>query len=485
MKTTIHPKRNIIATGFALLIGLASVTAQNENNKMVLPEFNAIVVSSSGDISLNQGTENSVSVKNGNIQDAVSAQVKDNVLYLDGRDNVIVNFIKLNKLELQSSSDVKSINQINADNLEVSLLGSSNVDLDLNVKELKTVIVGSGDAKYKGSVVSHKINITGSGDVNAFGLIDTSANIIISGSGDARVNVTQNLKGVITGSGDIKYSKEPVNKNINVYGSGNYGLKGSGNYSMSDKTENKYDTIKFNWGDYNVYLIKSGIGVNGKEKSKRDTSKEHNKFRTYWAGFGLGVNGYLNANNGTKVPAGFNLDDAKSIDVTCNFLEQKIPLWKRHINIVTGMGFDFNNYRLNNNYRLQKDSNKVAAVYDSAITFKKNKLMVAYLDIPLLLQFDTDPIGRHHSRTIHFSAGLVGSMRIGSHTKQEYEIGGTNYSPKIHDSFDLNPFKYSAMVRIGYGKLDLFATYALSPMFAKNEGPQLYPFSVGITLVGF
>ena len=74
MKTTMYFRNMIIATGFAMLIGGISVTAQNDNTKMVLPEFNAIVVSTNGDIKLNQGTENSVSVKTGNIQDAVSAE---------------------------------------------------------------------------------------------------------------------------------------------------------------------------------------------------------------------------------------------------------------------------------------------------------------------------------------------------------------------------------------------------------------------------
>jgi hypothetical protein len=464
--------KKIVATGFAILIGGISATAQNDNTKMVLPEFNAIVVSTNGDIKLNQGTENSVSVKTGNIQDAVSAEVKDNVLYLrKGNDDITVNVTKLNKLTLQSTCDVKSINQISSDKLEIFILGSSDVNLDVNVKELYTTIEGSGDAKYKGTANLHTVEVKGAGDLDAYDLVTDSTNIEISGAGDARVNATQDLKGVINGAGEITYFKEPVNKDIKVNGIGSYGLKGG-------KEESKGgDTTKIKIANKKVWIM-NDYG------SKGDTVKHKHKFDVYWAGFGLGINGYLNPNNGTKVPTGFDLDYAKSIDVTCNFWEQKIPLWKRHINIVTGMGFDFNNYRFSNNhYNLIKDSSHVAAVYDSAVTFKKNKLMVAYLDVPLLLQFDTDPIGKGH-RTIHLSAGIVGSLKIGSHTKQEYEIGNTTYKPKIHDNFDLNPFKYSAMVRIGYGTLDLFATYALSPMFIKNEGPQVYPFSVGITLVG-
>jgi len=473
------------ALAVIFFIGVTSVFSQSDNSKQVLSEFNTIIVSSSMAVTLTQGTENSISIKGGNIQD-LKFEISDKVLYLKGKagEDVTVNFVNLNKIKAFSSCEIKSSNQINSDKLEIIIRGSSDLNLDINVKELYTTIEGSGDVKYKGTAVSHTIDIKGSGDLNAFGLTTTSTNAQISGSGDAQVNTSQDLKGVINGSGEIAYSKEPFNRNITVNGSGTYGLKDAEIEAVVNAKKKDYDSIKFNFGDYNVYVIKSDIGVNGKEKPKRDTTNDNNKFRTYWAGFGLGINGYLNSNNKTKVPSGFDLDYCKSINVALNFWEKKIPIWKRHINIVTGMGFDFSNYRFSNNYKLQKDSTHVSAVYDSTVKFNKNKLMVAYLNIPLLLQFDTDPIGKRN-RTIHLSAGLVGSLRIGSHTKQEYEIGGTTYKPKIHDNFDLNAFNYSAMVRIGYGKIDLYASYALNSLFKQNEGPLLYPFTVGINLLSF
>jgi hypothetical protein len=41
------------------------------------------------------------------------------------------------------------------------------------------------------------------------------------------------------------------------------------------------------------------------------------------------------------------------------------------------------------------------------------------------------------------------------------------------------------MVRLGYGVIDLYASYALNSMFKKGQGPELYPFTVGINLVNF
>ena len=148
------------------------------------------------------------------------------------------------------------------------------------------------------------------------------------------------------------------------------------------------------------------------------------------------------------------------------------------------MGADISNYKFSNkNYILLSGSNYTSAVYDSIVSYKKNKLSVIYLNVPLLVQLDSKSFGKEGS-TIHISAGIVGGLRLWSHTKQEYEIGGTTYKPKTHDDFNLNPFRYSAMVRLGVGKVDLYASYALNTMFKKNEGPQLYPFTVGITLIG-
>ena len=478
-----------IAIVFALFAGVTSVFSQTENSKQKLPAFNAIVVNSVMDVVLKQDTENSISVSGDNLQD-LKYEITDNVLYLKGKagEDVSINVAKLNRLELLSNCDVKSSNQINSDKLDVILNGTaSDVELNVKVKELHSVISGAGDIKYAGTANYHYAEIKGAGDVNAYNLTTDSTNILISGAGDAKINVVKKLTGIINGAGDVKYLKEPETKNVKINGFGSCRLKGN-NKSDEEKTSKNYDTTKFNLGDYNVYMVKSSIGVNGKEKQRRDTIKDHNKIKIYWAGIGLGVNGYLNSANKTNVPSGYkflDLDYSKSINVSLNFWEQRIPLWKNHVNIVTGMGFDISNYRFTNkNYKLLPDSNFVSAIRDTVNNYKKSKLVTTYLNVPLLLQFDTDPLGKHN-RTIHLSAGLVGSMRIGSHTKQVYENGNTYSRPKTHDDFNLNPFGCSAMLRAGYGKIDIYASYSLSTLFRNNQGPQLYPFTVGITLASF
>jgi hypothetical protein len=62
---------------------------------------------------------------------------------------------------------------------------------------------------------------------------------------------------------------------------------------------------------------------------------------------------------------------------------------------------------------------------------------------------------------------------------------GDRQKSRNNDDFNLNPFRVNASVRLGYGSFVLFANYALTPLFQKNEGPDLTAFSTGIRIIGF
>ncbi|MFA5781436.1 MAG: DUF2807 domain-containing protein [Bacteroidales bacterium] len=483
MKTKVKIKKIVLMAGILLLAGLNALNAQTTENKKVLPEFTGIVVKTPIRVNLIQRTECSVSVEKGNIEDILKYQVKDNILYIEKGtiDDITITFSKINKIDLSRACKLKSLNQINAEKLDIYMNGSSEMDIDINVKSLNSYIDGPCTAKYKGVAKAHSIE-AGGAEVNAFDLITDSSKVQINRTGNVNVNVKQYLKGIIYGDGELTYLNEPAFKDIKVDSEGSYGLKGADKIKIKGTS----DTTRFKIGDYKVLLIKDTVGGEKRDTTK-DKDKNKDKVKIYWAGFGMGVNGYLNANNETKVLTGYDfleLNYPKSINVSLNFWEENIPIWKKHINIVTGMGVDISNYRFaSKNYSLLPDSNYISADYDSTGSIKKNKLAVTYLNMPLLLQLDTKPFGKK-KRTLHISGGIVGGVRLWSHVKDVAEISGTDHKSKIKDDFNLNPFRYSAMVRLGYGKWDVYASYSLNTLFKKNEGPQLYPFTVGITLLG-
>jgi hypothetical protein len=78
--------------------------------------------------------------------------------------------------------------------------------------------------------------------------------------------------------------------------------------------------------------------------------------------------------------------------------------------------------------------------------------------------------------------GVIGGVRLGSHTKNVYSSNGGNHKPKSYDDFDLQPFKLDATARIGWGPLNIYANYSLIEMFRNDRSPELYPFTIGLIL---
>ena len=152
------------------------------------------------------------------------------------------------------------------------------------------------------------------------------------------------------------------------------------------------------------------------------------------------------------------------------------------MNLITGLGLEFDHYSFKNSITLDPHSDIINATFDSTISYHKNKLNVTYIDVPLLLMFNTN--SDHPSKGFHIGGGVIGGYKIHSVTKQEYNLDGYEYDVKKKDDYNLNPFKLSATVRAGFGGFNLFATYALTSLFESNKGPQLYPFTVGISFSG-
>jgi hypothetical protein len=62
---------------------------------------------------------------------------------------------------------------------------------------------------------------------------------------------------------------------------------------------------------------------------------------------------------------------------------------------------------------------------------------------------------------------------------------GKKRKEKNNHDFHVPPFRFDLTGRIGWGRVNLFATYALNNLFKDDKGPELVPFSVGIRLVNF
>ena len=109
---------------------------------------------------------------------------------------------------------------INGEALEVSVTGSGDVVLDLTSTTIDAKITGSGDMTLSGTVKDLEVKLSGSGDFKGSALKAENTQAYVSGSGDAEVYASNNLKARVNGSGNIDYSGNPKTNDTKVLGSG-------------------------------------------------------------------------------------------------------------------------------------------------------------------------------------------------------------------------------------------------------------------------
>ena len=125
----------------------------------------------------------------------------------------------LSAIEIHGSSNVITLTEFTGDDLYLDIKGSGDMDLDIEYNSLAANIDGSGKIEMFGSADVMNVAIDGSGDIRAFEFPVKNSTIDISGSGDARVDVSDFLRVDIDGSGDVIYQGTPGTE-VNISGSG-------------------------------------------------------------------------------------------------------------------------------------------------------------------------------------------------------------------------------------------------------------------------
>lgn len=255
--------------------------------------------------------------------------------------------------------------------------------------------------------------------------------------------------------------------------------------------ENKPDTTRLNLGETEVLIIKNQKGtlvIDGNTEpsdSLASKSSEEEKEETshdgHWAGIDMGVTMLMNNQFKASFPNDLQWenDPAKSFYWNINLIDHRFNLYKEHIGITTGLGVNFTQIGLRNNYILRENADSLWAVPDSINVYAKNKLRMTYLQIPLLLEFNTSS---DEDKTFYFAAGVIGGIRIGSSLKRKNEVKGFESKEVLKGTYGINAFKLDGTVRIGYGQWGAFANYSLIPLFDTKKTAEAQALTFGLTL---
>lgn len=238
MKTAVNLT---VAIAF-LILGTFTAHAQWGNKKVVgngnvttktisTGNYDAVEGVGSMDIHLEPGTEGDIKVTtDDNLQEYIIVELKGNTLVIRTKKNtylktkkgihVTVPYKDLSDISLVGSGDIDSKGIIEAANLDVSVTGSGDINLDVKTGSLDVNVTGSGDIVMSGSAVDLEVRISGSGDFKGFDLTADNVDASVSGSGDARVMAKTSIRARVNGSGDITYKGNPTRKDVKTSGSG-------------------------------------------------------------------------------------------------------------------------------------------------------------------------------------------------------------------------------------------------------------------------
>lgn len=131
---------------------------------------------------------------------------EENVNLYPTRDLTITLKVKDISVISVSSSGSVSMDQLNAQRLELNISSSGGIKIGaLTAADVRARISSSGNVELSGQTDSQDINISSSGDYRAYGLQSQSAYINVSSSGTAEVWVLKTLNVQLSSSGNVYY----------------------------------------------------------------------------------------------------------------------------------------------------------------------------------------------------------------------------------------------------------------------------------------
>jgi hypothetical protein len=194
-------------------------------------QVNAIELRNDIIVYISEGREVSSRIENpdNSVFPNVSVSVlKNNTLIIDSEKKmnkinqsvVHITLRNLKKINLTGSGKIILSDSFYSEELRIENSGSGNITATINCKSLKVRLTGSGDLVLKGKSVSANIQMIGSGKLEAESLKISKCVYNSTGSGAAKMDVTDNLNAKFSGSGNLYVLTYPVQVYSQSDGSG-------------------------------------------------------------------------------------------------------------------------------------------------------------------------------------------------------------------------------------------------------------------------
>jgi hypothetical protein len=323
------------------IISTNSFSQEKGNGNVVkqtreIKAFRGIEAGGAIDVTIEKGDSFIVVIETDeNLQDNVKTTVSDSILRITTKNirnskklKAYIAMPELTYVKASGATDINGVSLFEPGKMAIFASGAADVSLSLKTDWLETTISGAADVTLNGSAGYNNITVSGAGSLNAKGLETKKADCHITSAGSADLNVTTELHGSVSNSGSYSNIGEP---RLMYISRSDNGETYSGHYYAGDYQ----DSVKVKVGrlEVNYYEDSDSVKVRiGNRELKVDDNGnvsfqrcKPSRFNGHWAGFEMGLNGYVNSDFNMSFPKSseyLDLNMAKSVSVYVNFFEQ-------------------------------------------------------------------------------------------------------------------------------------------------------------------
>lgn len=234
-------------------------------------------------------------------------------------------------------------------------------------------------------------------------------------------------------------------------------------------------------------LIGPDLGTGEEDFVEDEMFDEESEDRKFAGGHFAGFDIYMSQFMSEQGEMNFDMhpywenNEVKSIGLNYNVFDLKFPIMGSKLGVTTGLGVGIQSFSLKNNYVLQHTADTIYAVSDTVFQFTINKLNVASISIPLLLDFNLNDT---FEKSYYLAVGAIGSFNYGARQRTTGTYAnGDQFDHSTISTFNMNRWTLDATVRMGYGHFGMFVSYQLNSFFKTGHTIAIYPFRIGFNLL--
>ncbi len=199
----------------------------------------------------------------------------------------------------------------------------------------------------------------------------------------------------------------------------------------------------------------------------------------------LGISTYVDGRNQLDLPDELSYMDqrlGRSYNIGIHIINVKKGFRKKdkpqHLGFSAGIKWNMVHYSLEKDYKVTRNADRFQDGIDYNVpALRYNRLKANHLQIPVLLEFNSNP--NRPSKSLNIAAGIVFQALMNSNYKYKTETGEKT---KIKGDFNMSKLSGLWEVRVGYGPLNFYAQVG-PRVFQFLDGPYLKPINFGVNII--